>query len=150
MSGALLYALSRLGDPEELKEDQDLDLLWLQLSTMRAEERDREVIDGIVIPIADEGASRIMERWADEAARIIDRARESGKTELYEGIRRTTGFMVLTRLVENLRFELTGRNSHTMQSPHPHAGCLEQIGRTGQWVQFTDDFREGMGYNPAG
>ena len=149
MSGALLYALSRLGDPEELKEDQDLDLLWLQLSTMQAEERDREIIDGTIIPMADEAAGRIMERWADEAAGIIDRARESGKPELYEFVRRATGFIVLARLVENLRFELTGRNSHTMQSPHPHEGCLEQIRRTGQWVQFTDGFREGMGYNPA-
>ena len=150
MSGALLHAMSRLGDPEELKEDQDLELLWLQLSTMRAEERDRELIEGTVIPMADEAAGRIMERWADEAAGIIDRGMESGKTELYEVIRRATGFIIFTRLVENLRFEFTGRKSHTMQSPHPHQGCLEQIHRMGQWVQLPGDFREGKGYNPAG
>ena len=99
MSGALLYALSRLGDPEELKANQDLELIWLQLSDIRAQERDMEVIEGTIIPMA------------DEAARILDRAMESGKTELYEVIRKATGFMVLTRLVDNLRFEITGRNS---------------------------------------
>ena len=150
VSGALLYALSRLGDPEELKANQDLELIWLQLSDIRAQERDMEVIEGTIIPMADEAAGRIMERWADEAARILDRAMESGKTELYEVIRKATGFMVLTRLVDNLRFEITGRNSHTMQSPHPHQHCLEEIGRTGQWTPFPEDFQEGMGYNPSG
>ena len=100
--------------------------------------------------MADEAAGRIMERWADEAAGIIDRAMESGKTELYEVIRTATGFIILTRLVENLRFEITGRNSHTKQSPHPHQHCLEEIRRTGQWTPFPEDFQEGMGYNPSG
>ena len=74
VSGALLYALSRLGDPEELKANQDLELIWLQLSDIRAQERDMEVIERTIIPMADEAAGRIMERWADEAARILDRA----------------------------------------------------------------------------
>ena len=65
-------------------------------------------------------------------------------------IRKATGFMVLTRLVDNLRFETTDRNSHTMQSPHPHQHCLEEIGRTGQWTPFPEDFQGGMGYNPSG
>ena len=52
MSGALLYALSRLGDPEELKANQDLELIWLQLSDIRAQERDMEVIEGTIIPMA--------------------------------------------------------------------------------------------------
>ena len=150
MTGALLHAMSRLGDPEELNEDQDLELLWPQLSPIRAQERDRELVEGTIIPMADEAAGRIMERWADEAAGIIDRAMESGKTELYEVIRRATGFIILTRLVDNLRFEITGRNSHTKQSPHPHQHCLEEIRRTGQWTPFPEDFQEGMGYyNPS-
>lgn len=151
MSRALLHSMSRLGDPEELKEDQDLELLWMQLSPIRAQERDRELVEGTIIPMADEAAGRIMERWAGEATGIIDRAMESGKTELYEVIRRATGFIILTRLVENLRFDLTVRNSHTMQSPPPHQHCLDEIGRTGQWSQFSDGFQEGMGYyNPSG
>ena len=54
-----------------------------------------------------------MERWADEAARILDRAMESGKTELYEVIRKATGFMVLTRLVDNLPVR-----DHRPKQPH--------------------------------
>ena len=102
-----------------MKEDQDLKLLWLQLSDIRAHEPDMEVIEGTIIPMADEAAGRITERWAGEAAQIIDRAMESGKTELYEVIRRATGFMVLTRLVRQppVRAHRTKQPHHAVPAP---------------------------------
>lgn len=141
----LLYALSEFDSSEEMLEDQQFRLIMLRWRMVRMRKEDEEQVRRAILPAAVETANKVAQVWQGEADELLRPFLES-KPALFEIINGLARALTLKQILELLRFEFFGRNSHSEQEPHPHAYCAASTRETGRARPFLSEFEEGAGF----
>ena len=143
----LLYAISEFESSEEMLGDQQVQLIMLRWRLAQMRKADEGQSRHTILPAAIKTADRIALAWQTEADGILRPFLES-KPDLHQVIDHLARALITMQVLELLRFEFFGRNSHTEQEPHPHEYCAAAIRETGRARPFLREFEEGLGFRP--
>ena len=145
--GYLMHALGEFENRHEMLEDQMCQLIVSRLSFFRMRRQDEADVLGTVMPLAEKTARSMVVAWEEEAEAPLRPFFES-KPEFRKDIGQLAMALAVKGVLEDLRYELLGRNSFSEQQPHPHSSCAASIVETGQVQPFPREVEEGQGYMP--